>query len=164
MSSSERELLVRLTGRAREAGFQFHRESNDFMLYDPERIAPFFTHIRKRWEDAFHFVDLDFEAQRMAEGVREVKIVGRVESAGKEQMRVDWRLKLGRQWLDPEDAERLAKAGRGIHVVRGLGLVRIGEDQSAALAEWRVASATNSEEAQTWPRYMVFSSVWRAWR
>ncbi len=157
MNSSERELLVRLTGRAREAGFRFRRDSNDFILYDPERIAPFFTHTRKRWEEAFHFIDLDLEAQRMAEGVREVRIVGRVESSGKEQMRVDWRLKLGRQWLDPEDAERLAKAGRGTHVVRGLGLVRIGDDQSVALAEWRIAAATNSEEAQTWPRYMVFS-------
>lgn len=157
MHAAEREALVRLTGRAREAGFEFRRESNDFILRDPERIAPFFTHTRKRWEDSFHFIDLDLEAQRMGEGVREVKVVGRVESAGSSKMRVDWRLKLGRQWLDPEDAERLAKAGRGTHVVRGLGLVRIGEDQSAALAEWRVAAAGNSEEAQTWPRYMVFS-------
>lgn len=154
---NEREALVRLTGRAREAGFQFRRDANDFILHDPERIAPFFTHTRKRWEAAFGFVDLDPEAERMAEGVREVKIVGRVESSGQEQMRVDWRLKLGRQWLDPEDAERLAKAGRGTHVVRGLGLVRITEEQSDALDEWRVAAAANSENAQTWPRYMVFS-------
>ena len=157
ISAAEREVLVRLTGRAREAGFKYRRESNDFILYDPERIAPFFSHTRRRWETAFDFIDLDLEAQRMAEGVRAVKVIGRVESSGKEQIRVDWRLKLGRQWLDPEDAERLAKAGRGTHVVRGLGLVRIDEDQSAALAEWRVAAAANSEEAQTWPRYMVFS-------
>lgn len=157
LSSREREVLVRLTGLTREVGFQFRRDSNDFILYDPGQIAPFFTHTRKRWEDVFGYLDLDFEAQLMAEGVREVKVVGRVESAGREQMRVDWRLKLGRQWLDPEDAERLAKAGRGTHVVRGLGLVRIGDDQSSALAEWRVAAAANSEEAQTWPRYMVFS-------
>ena len=155
--SVEREVLVRLTGRARESGFKFRRDSNDFILYDPERIAPFFSHALKRWDAAFNTIDLDLEAQRMAEGVREVKVIGRVESSGQEQMRVDWRLKLGRQWLDPEDAQRLAKAGRGTHVVRGLGLVRIGEDQSAALAEWRVAAATNLEEAQTWPRYMVFS-------
>jgi len=155
--AAEREALVRLTGRARDAGFEFRRESNDFILRDPERVAPFFSHTRKRWEDSFHFIDLDLEARRMAEGVREVKVVGRVESAGSSKMRVDWRLKLGCQWLDPEDAERLAKAGRGTHVVRGLGLVRIGEDQSAALAEWRVAAAGHSEEARTWPRYMVFS-------
>ena len=154
---AEREVLVRLTGRAGEVGFKFRRESNDFILYDPERIAPFFSHALKRWDAVFDSIDLDLEAQRMAEGVREVKVIGRVESSGQEQMRVDWRLKIGRQWLDPEDAERLAKAGRGTHVVRGLGLVSISEDQSAALAEWRVAAAANSEEAQTWPRYMVFS-------
>ena len=154
---AEREVLVRLTGRAGEAGFKFRRDSNDFILFDGERIAPFFSHALKRWDAAFDTIDLDLEAQRMAEGVREVKVTGRVESSSQEQMRVDWRLKIGRQWLDPEDAQRLAKAGRGTHVVSGLGLVRIGEDQSAALAEWRVAAAANSKEAQTWPRYMVFS-------
>jgi hypothetical protein len=117
---AERELLVRLTGRAGEAGFKFRRDSNDFILYDGERIAPFFSHALKRWDLAFDTIDLDLEAQRMAEGVREVKVIGRVESSGQGQMRVDWRLKLGRQWLDPEDAERLVKAGRGTHVVRGL--------------------------------------------
>ncbi|TVP81420.1 MAG: DEAD/DEAH box helicase, partial [Puniceicoccaceae bacterium] len=157
ISSSEREALVRLTGRAREAGFKFRRERNDFVLSDADRIGPFFSHTRKRWESAFDYIDLDLEAQRMAEGVREVKVVGRVESSGEKAMRVDWRLKLGRQWLEPEDAERLAKAGRGTHVVRGLGLVRISEEQSDALAEWRVATASNSEDGKTWPRYMVFS-------
>ena len=155
--AAEREALIRLTGKAGEAGFKFRRDSNDFILLDGERIAPFFSHALKRWDAAFDTIDLDFEAQLMAEGVREVKVIGRVESSGQEQIRVDWRLKLGRQWLDPEDAQRLAKAGRGIHVVRGLGLVSIGEHQSATLAEWRVAAASNLEEVQTWPRYMVFS-------
>jgi superfamily II DNA or RNA helicase len=154
---AEREVLVRLTGRAGEVGFKFRRDSNDFILYDPERIAPFFSHTLKRWDAVFDSIDIDLEAQRMAEGAREVKVIGRVESSGQGHMLVDWRLKIGRRWLDPEDAERLAKAGRGTHVVRGLGLVSIGEDQSAALAEWHVAAAANLEKAQTWPRYMVFS-------
>lgn len=157
INSTEREALVRLTGRARDAGFQFRRERNDFVLADVERIGPFFSHTRKRWEAVFGFIDLDLEAQRMAEGIREVKVVGRVESSGKRAMRVDWRLKLGREWLDPEDAERLAKAGRGTHVVRGLGLVRIGEEQSDALSEWGVAAAGQSAANRNWPRYMVFS-------
>lgn len=157
LTSSEREALVRLTGRARDAGFRFRRENNDFVLHDVDRIGPFFSHTRKRWESVFDFIDLDLEAQRMAEGVREVKVVGQAGSSNGTEMRVDWRLKLGRQWLDPEDAERLAKAGRGTHVVRGLGLVRIGEDQSDALAEWQVPLAGQSESARQWPRYMVFS-------
>ena len=155
--SAEREALVRLTGLAKDAGFKYRAEANDFLLSDPEQIGPFFSHTTKRWEEVFSYIDLDLEAQHMAEGVRDVKIIGRVESAGDDSMRVDWRLKLGRQWLDPEDAERLARAGRGTHVVKGLGLVRIAEEQSQALAEWRVAAAAGSDEAQTWPRYMVFS-------
>ncbi|MFQ3225378.1 MAG: superfamily II DNA or RNA helicase [Lentimonas sp.] len=157
MASSEREMLVRLTALAKEVGFKFRRESNDFLMRDPERITPFFTHTRKRWGSIFGDMELDLDAQTMAEGVKQVKIIGRVESAGKADMRVDWRLKLGKRWLDPEDAERLAKAGRGTHIVKGLGLVRIADEQTEALAEWRVAVASGSEEAQTWPRYMVFS-------
>ena len=41
--------------------------------------------------------------------------------------------------------------------MKGLGLVQIAEEQTEALAEWRVAAAAESEAAQTWPRYMVFS-------
>jgi superfamily II DNA or RNA helicase len=157
MSNAEREMLVRLTAFAKEVGFQFRRESNDFFMRDLERIAPFFSHARKRWEEVFGDMDLDLDAQRLAEGLKQVKIIGRVESAGKADMRVDWRLKLGKRWLDPEDAERLAKAGRGTHIVKGLGLVHIADEQTEAFAEWRVAAASCSEDAQTWPRYMVFS-------
>jgi superfamily II DNA or RNA helicase len=157
LTSAEREMLVRLTAMAKEVGFHFRRDANDFLLRDPERIGPFFSHARKRWEAVFDYLDLDLDAQEMAAGVKSVKIIGRVESAGNATMRVDWRLKLGKRWLDPEDAERLAKAGRGTHIVKGLGLVRIGEEQTEALAEWRVVAASGAEAAQTWPRYMVFS-------
>lgn len=153
----ERELVIRLTGRAREAGFVYRQESRDFILRDPERIAAFFAVTREKWEGFFGTLDLDLEAQHLAEGVRDLKVIGRVEAEGERNMRVDWRFKVGRSWLDPEDAERLVRAGRGTHVVRGLGLVRIGEDQSEALTEWRVTAAGSIAEAATWPRYMVFS-------
>ena len=155
--SAEREALVRLTGWAKEAGFTFRRESHDFLMREIDRIGPFFSHTRTRWETAFGYLDLDLDAQQMAEGEREVKIVGRVESADAGTMRVDWRIRLGRRWLDPEDAARLAKAGRGTHIIKGLGLVRINEEQTTALAEWHVGAATGLDAAQTWPRYMVFS-------
>lgn len=157
MSSGERELLVRLTAIAKEVGFKFRRESNDFLMRNPEQIAPFFSHTCKRWEAIFGYMDLDLDAQAMAEGEKQVKVIGRVESAGKADMRVDWRFKLGKRWLDVEDTERLAKIGCGTHIVKGMGLVRIAEEQTDALAEWRVAAACGSEAAQTWPRYMVFS-------
>jgi len=152
---AERERLVRLAGMAREAGFGYRRQSADYLLDDIERIAPFFSHALPRWEERLGELELDFEAQRMAEGVRGVRIIGRAESVGGASMRLDWRFRLGDRWLDPEDAERLARAGRGTHVIRGLGLVRIDPEQSTALADWRVAAGL--DEAQTWPRYMVFS-------
>lgn len=155
--SDERELLVRLTGLARQAGFVYRGQNNDFVFNDIEQIGPFLKHALPRWESVFGYVNLDMETQLMAEGARELKIVGRAEARGGDAMQVDWRLKIGKCWLDTEDAERLARAGRGMHMVRGLGLVRIGEEQSEALAEWRVATAASSETAQTWPRYMVFS-------
>ncbi|MGB0272947.1 MAG: DEAD/DEAH box helicase [Opitutales bacterium] len=157
LTSNEREALVRLTAQARDSGFHYRSEQRDYLLSDPERIAPFLTHQLKRFEKRFDYVDLDTAAQQMAKGVRAVKVVGQVKPAGREAMQVDWQLKLGRQWLDPEDAERLAKAGRGTHIVKGLGLVRIADAQSKALAEWRVAAGAGKGEAQTWPRYMVFS-------
>ncbi len=155
--SQERELLVRLTVLAKSAGLHYRHRSHDFSFNDVEQIAAFLKLTLPRWETIFGSVELDLEAQLMAEGAREVKIVGRVEAEGRQGMRVDWRLKLGQRWLDPEDAERLARAGRGTHVVRGLGLVHIGAEQSEALAEWRVAAAGTLAAAQTWPRYMVFS-------
>ncbi len=157
LTSAEREALVRLTGRAREAGFHYRVDQKDFLLANAEQIAPFFARELKHLEACFGYVDLDSDALQMAEGVRAVKVVGRVESAGQNAMKLSWQIKLGRQWLDPEDAERLAKAGRGTHIVKGLGLVRIADEQSEALAEWRAANASGSAGAQTWPRYMVFS-------
>ena len=83
MSTAEREMLVRLTALAKQVGFKFRREQNDFLLHDPERVAAFFSHTRKRWEDVFGYLDFDLDAQTLAEGVKQVKIIGRVESAGK---------------------------------------------------------------------------------
>ena len=151
LPANEREMLVRLTGRAREAGFRYRRERGDFHMADPERIAPFLTHTRKRWEAVFGHVDLDAEARRMAEGVRRVEVVGRAETAGPGTMRVDWGLKLGGEWLPSGEAERFARAGRGAHIMRGVGLVRMDAAQSGALAEWQVGTVAE------WPRYMVFS-------
>jgi len=155
--SEERELLVRLTGMARNAGFTFRGPQNDFLFSDIEQIGPFLKHALKRWEKVFGYLDLDLETQRMAEGAREVKLVGTVKASGRDQMRIDWRFKLGRHWLDPEEAKALTRSGRGTHIVKGLGLVHIGAEESDALAAWRVHESVAGESPVEWPRYMVFS-------
>ncbi|MEC8190228.1 MAG: hypothetical protein VX033_03505, partial [Verrucomicrobiota bacterium] len=153
LNSSERESIVRLTAQARNAGFNFRSEHSDFILADPKQIGPFFAHQLKRFEKRFDYVDIDPFAEKMAKGVRAIKVVGKVKAEQGNAMKVDWHLKLGRKWLSAEDSKRLTEAGRGTHIVKGLGLVHIAEEQSMALAGWRTTAKTNDDGASTWPRY-----------
>jgi superfamily II DNA or RNA helicase len=154
LTEHEREALVRLTGMARQAGFTYRSERKDFLLDDAEKIAVFLAGRLKPWRIAFGEIELDAEAQRMAKGVRKVDLVGRVEEAGRDRVRLDWRFRTGRKWLDSDLVGKLVKAGRGAHVVKGIGLVRVTDEQSETLADWRVDGADGDA---TWPRYMVFS-------
>ncbi len=157
LSNQERELLVRLTVLAKEAGFEFRRESEDFILQDPDSVAIFFAATYERWKKIFGHLSLDPNAQPLVEGIKGVKLSGRARQSGKASMRVDWRLKVGKQWLEPEYAGRLARIGHGTHLVKGLGLVRINNDQAETLKEWQVAASNEDESMQSWPRYMLFS-------
>lgn len=157
LNSSERESIVRLTAQARNAGFHFRSEQSDFILADPKQIGPFFAHQLKRFEKRFDYIDIDPFAEKMAKGARPIKVVGKVKAVQGNAMKVDWQLKLGRKWLNAEDSKRLTEAGRGTHIVKGLGLVHIAEEQSKALAEWRTAAQTSDDGVLLWPRYMVFS-------
>ncbi|MGB0184297.1 MAG: DEAD/DEAH box helicase [Opitutales bacterium] len=153
-SSEERELLVRLTVLAKEAGFSYRRSQRDFMMNDADRIMGFFKRGMSRLKQRFGEVELDVEAERMSEGVHSVEVLGRVSAAGASKIALDWEMRLGEDLLTEGVMQRLARAGRGTHVVKGLGLVRIEAEQSAALAEWKVGSGV---QGQLWPRYMIFS-------
>ncbi|MGC6456202.1 MAG: DEAD/DEAH box helicase [Coraliomargaritaceae bacterium] len=150
----EREALVRLTGMARNAGFRYRTERNDFLLDDAEQIAAFLSRRLKAWRIAFGEIELDAEAKKMARGVRSIDLIGRVERANRETVRLDWSFRAGQQWLDADAVGKLIKAGKGAHVVQGIGLVQITDEQSETLADWQV-SATDGD--QTWPSYMIFS-------
>ena len=157
LSEAERELLVRLTALAREAGFVFRRESGDFILADADAVASFFNTVFGRWEKIFGKLDLDFNARKLVEGVKDVKLSGYAQPLGKESMSIDWRLRVGQQWMGRESVQYLARIGRGTHVVKDLGLVRITNDQAEAFKEWQLAMPNGSSSAQDWPRYMMFS-------
>lgn len=153
-SSEERERLVRLTVLAKEAGFSYRRSQRDFMMNDADRIMGFFKRGLSRLKQRFGEIELDVEAKRMSEGVHSVEVLGRVSAAGASTIALDWEMRLGEDLLTEGVMQRLARAGRGTHVVKGLGLVRIEAEQSAALTEWKVGSGV---PGQLWPRYMIFS-------
>ena len=157
MPGLERELLVRLTAMAKEAGFVFHRKSDDFILSDSDRVAVFFTTTLRHWKKVFGRFNLDADAKRLAEGVKPVRLSGSAKQLDKKSMRVDWRLKMGTRWLDPKYTRRLTRIGHGTHVVKELGLVRITEEQAEAINEWQVAVSGKDDSTKAWPRYMIFS-------
>lgn len=154
LTEYERESLVRLTGMARQAGFTYRTERKDFLLDDAEKIAAFLSDRLKPWRVAFGEIELNTEAEQMAKGVRKVDLIGRVKQAGRDQVRLDWRFRAGRQWLDADEAQKLVRMGKGAHVVKGIGLVRLTDAQSETLTDWRV---DKSKGDAVWPRYMVFS-------
>ncbi|CAI8288857.1 MAG: RNA polymerase-associated protein RapA [Opitutia bacterium UBA7350] len=153
-NSEERERLVRFTVLAKEAGFSYRRSQRDFMMNDADRITGFFKRGLSRIKQRFGEVELDAEAERMSEGVQSVEVLGRVTASGVSKIALDWEMRLGEDLLTDEVMQRLARAGRGTHLVKGLGLVRIESEQSAALSEWKVGTGV---QGQTWPRYMIFS-------
>lgn len=153
-TSEERERLVRLTVLAKEAGFAYRRSQRDFMMNEADRITGFFKRGVSRFKQRFGEVELDAEAERMSEGVHSVEVLGRVTAAGVSKIALDWEMRLGKDLLTDEVMQRLARAGRGTHVVKGLGLVRIEAEQSSVLSEWKVGSGV---QGQIWPRYMIFS-------
>lgn len=157
LSGVERELLVRLTALAKEAGFEYRRESEDFLMSNANSIAAFFAGTYRRWKKIFGQLNLSPEAESLVEGIKPVKLSGSAKQLSKGAMSISWRLKVGRCWLDSTYISRLAKIGRGAHVVRGIGLVEIADDQAEAFKEWQVATSGGSESDKAWPRYMLFS-------
>ena len=157
LASAERELLVRLTALAKEAGFEYRRDSEDFWMSDANRIAAFFAGTYRRWETIFGQLNLGPEAAFLVEGIKPVELSGRAKESGKNAMSINWRLKVGKRWLDSAHISRLARIGRGTHIVKGLGLAKVADDQAEAFNEWQVATKNGNQFTKTWPRYMLFS-------
>ena len=155
MKPEEREQMVQLTVLTREVGFRFRPSKKDFILSDFEKISGFFSRGRKRWEGLFGAFLLDNEAQQMAQGIQSVEIMGRAESVGRNKMQLDYRFKLGAEWMDGEEAQYLAQSGKGTHYLEGIGLVSIKESQSKAISNWNIAGLEGGPTQ--WPRYMLYS-------
>jgi superfamily II DNA or RNA helicase len=155
MKPEEREQMVQLTVLTREVGFQFRPNKKDFILNDFEKISGFFSRGRTRWEALFGAFLLDNEAQKMAQGIQTVEIMGRAESVGRNKMQLDYRFKLGAEWMDGDEALSLAQSGKGTHYLEGIGLVSIKESQSKAISNWNIGGLEG--EPTQWPRYMLYS-------
>lgn len=155
VSESEREKIVQLTVLTREVGFRFRKEKGDFFLSDFERIAGFFSHAKKRWESIFGSFSLDQGAKEMAQGLQEIEILGRAESAGRSKMRMNYQFRLGSELMDLKDAQYLTKYSKGTHFIKGKGIISIQDEQSKAIKNWEISF--DEKNLKEWPRYMLYS-------
>lgn len=158
-TSNEREMLVRLTALSKAAGFQYRSHKADFLMADFERIPPFMARTRARWADIFAYIELDYGAQQMAEGVQAVHMHGHAASceAASTRMQLSWKFKVGQHQLTDTEAQALLKMGRGTHFMPSIGLVKLEADQCDELTQWRVNQGQQHSDAVEWPRYMIFS-------
>ena len=91
----------------------------------------------------------------MAQGLQEIEILGRAESAGRSKMRMNYQFRLGSELMDLEDAQYLTKYAKGTHFIKGKGIISIQEEQSKAIKNWEISF--DEKEIKEWPRYMLYS-------
>lgn len=155
IGEAEREQMVQLTVLTREVGFHYQKKKDCFILDDFERIAGFFSHGMQRWKSIIKDLTLDAGAKEMAQGLQQVEILGRAEGSGQQKMQLNYQFRLGSDWMDQDEVQRLVSAKKGTHYLKGRGIVQIKEGQSRALKHWEVSFDPN--KVNEWPRYMLYS-------
>lgn len=151
----DREELVRLTGMAHKAGFEYRSAKGDFLLKDAKRIPRFLSENLQNWQKVFS-VALDPEAERLQRGVQRAKLVGKAKTGEtRDRMEIRWHLQVGEHLLTDGVAHKLARRGSGINLVPGIGLVELGEAEAEAIEEWQ--AFTREGGGGEWPNYMLLS-------
>lgn len=152
----KREILIRLTGKAKHAGFTFRPVKGDFLMKDPLSITSFVRNLLPQWKNKFA-VDADPHIQIFGEGVRKVNIRAVAkEMPGRSGVGVDWSAWIGKEALARAHATALLRRPGQILISPQLGLLRIDSNQSADLSDWRRHGGQDGSDAPI-PYYMLFS-------
>ncbi|MBN1403228.1 MAG: DEAD/DEAH box helicase, partial [Opitutales bacterium] len=150
----KREMLIRLTGKAKHAGFSFRAGKGDFLLRDATAIPSFVRRDLPRWRSAFD-VEADPRLQNFSEGIRKVSIKASAKEIKGRGVGLDWNAWIDGEVLERAHAATMMRRPGQIVISPELGLLRIDAGQSADLADWN-AQGTVSEDSPI-PYYMLFS-------
>lgn len=150
----KREMLIRLTGKARQAGFSFRPGKGDYLMRDASAISTFVRRDLPRWRGAFD-VEADPRLQNFADGVRKVSIRASAKTLGGNAVGLDWSAWIDSEVLERAHASALLRRPGQVLISPELGLLRIDGAQSAELADW--TQAGNSDAVTSIPHYMLFS-------
>jgi superfamily II DNA or RNA helicase len=153
-SSDHRELLLRLTLKAKHAGFTHRAAKSDYILRDPLSITTFVKRDLPRWRDTFDVV-ADPRLTVFGEGVRKVNIRAIAHKLDGRGVGVDWSAWIDGKVLERSHATALFRRPGQILISPELGLLRIDSNQSADLADWPREKQEDPDAPL--PYYMLFS-------
>jgi len=153
LSPGERESLIALTTRARQAGFEPRTYSGDYVLRTADRMAAFVREELPKWHKRFRIVS-DATVRRLGRGIQRARLELQVERNGR-GMHFRWRGRLHGSVLDGNLAGQLLRHPHEVAVDPTFGLVRLEESQSQWVADWQPVLEDRFEGVL--PFYMLFS-------
>ena len=153
LNLGEREKLIRLTGLARQCGFEYSSRQGRFLLRDPHRISSYFKKNLPLWKNRFR-VEMDNSAVLLLKGVQTVKVEAAADvDNGVFSLR--WILKLDKRIVDHSLAEKLLGRRGNTVILPGYGMVRVDRVQAPILEDWRALQLRQKNGCL--PTYILFS-------
>jgi len=154
LAGCDREKLIRLASLARRAGFHFKSDRACYVLEEWDKAPPFLRTELKNWQNYFT-CEIDASVNALTRGLRETELTARAIAKGRGRLAFHWDLRVGDEWLTPEEARRLLRRGSGTSFLAGRGLVRLPPDQAEVLADW--ARVLDKRLSGGLPNYMLLS-------
>jgi superfamily II DNA or RNA helicase len=154
LTGPEREKMIRLASLARRSGFHFNSARACYVMEEWDKAPGFLRSELKNWHNYFT-VDVDPAVNALTRGLRETELTGRAVAKGRARLAFHWDLRVGDEWLTPEEARRLVRRGPGTSFIAGRGLVRLPADQAEILADWH--HVLDKRLSGGLPNYMLLS-------
>lgn len=154
LTAPEREKMIRLASLARRAGFHFKSVHSCYMMEEWDKAPGFLRSELKNWQSYFT-VEVDPAVNALTRGLHETELTGRAVAKGRSRLAFHWDLRVGDEWLTPEEARRLLRRGPGTSFLAGRGLVRLPADQAELLADWH--RVLDKRLSGGLPNYMLLS-------
>ncbi len=154
LTASEREKMIRLASLARRSGFHFKSANSCYIMEEWDKAPVFLRAELKNWQSYFT-VEVDPAVNALTRGLRETELTGRAVAKGRARLAFHWDLRVGDEWLTPEEARRLLRRGPGTSFLAGRGLVRLPSDQAELLADWH--RVLDKRLSGGLPNYMLLS-------
>lgn len=154
ISATDREKLIRLASMARKAGFRFTAARNLYLMARLDEVPAFLGAELSRWRNHFACL-LTPDALALKNGIREIDIAAEAREGSAGEFSLNWRFSLDGEACDGREIQTRLFRGDNLVFIKGRGLVRLSNQQTETLADWR-ASVIQQGNGQL-PRYLLCS-------